>query len=321
MAQRLAALCGYAQEINMSHPPDQIAPDAAPVRYSVNFASGCEALQPYLGGYHGFGTRIGDGVFHEEMVLPSWTNIQVQSEGDDWPVRFGKQPYQIAPPCAVFGPTSNAFTCQVINGHIIGVYLMPRGWARLVGKDASKFADRVEPMSAIFGHEDADAIHQGVLDAKGDFDAQVAAFERVLLKRLEASKPEPPEIAVIEAMLLDPDVRTVDQAMARVGMEDWKFARFVRRHFGFTPKMLMRRARFIRSLLAIRDNPGQGWASVLDEAYVDQSHFIRDCRDFLNMTPGQFAARYQPVANASYNERTRILGDPHHVLQDAAGGD
>lgn len=305
----------------MSHPPDQIPPDVAPVRYSVNFASGCAELLPYLGGYHGFGTRIAEGVFHEEMVLPSWTNIQVQSEGGDWPVRFGNQPHQIAPPCAVFGPTSNAFTCQVINGHIIGVYLMPRGWARLVGKDASKFADRVEPMSAIFGAADADAIHRGVLDAKGDFDAQVVAFERVLLRRLEASKPEPPEVAEIEAMLLDPDIRTVEQAMGRVGMEDWKFARFVRRNFGFTPKMLMRRARFIRSILAIRDNPGQSWAALLDEAYVDQSHFIRDCRDFLDMTPGQFAARYQPVANASYNERTRILGDPHHVLQDAAGGE
>jgi len=123
-------------------------------------------------------------------------------------------------------------------------------------------------------------------------------------------------VSVIEAMLGDPDIRTVEQAMAGVGMEDWRFARFVRRHFGFTPKMLMRRARFIRSLLAIRDNPGQGWAAVLDEAYVDQSHFIRDCRDFLDMTPGQFAVRYQPVAEASYHERTRILGDPHHVLQD-----
>lgn len=299
----------------MSHPTDQLAAEEAPVRYRVNFASGCEELLPYLGGYHGFGTRIMPGVFHEEMVLPSWTNIQVQSEGGDWPVRFGLGDWQIAPPAAVFGPTSSAFRCQVIDGHIIGVYLMPRGWARLTGKDASKFSDRVQPLDTIFG-ADAALIHKGVLDAEGDFDAQVMAFERVLLKRLHASKPEPAEIATIEAMLLDPDIRTVEQAMTGVGMEDWRFARFVRRHFGYTPKMLMRRARFIRSILAIRDNPGQSWASLLDEAYVDQSHFIRDCRDFLDQTPGQFAARYQPVANASYNERTRILGDPHHVLQD-----
>lgn len=298
----------------MSHPVYELPADAAPVRYTVDFASGCDELLPYLGGYHGFGTRIVPGTFHEEIVLPSWTNVQVQSEGPDWPVRVGGDPYSIAPRAAVFGPTSCSFSCQVIDGHIIGVYLMPRGWARLVRKDASKFADRFEPMRAIFG-DDADAIHQGVLDAQGDFQGQVAAFERVLLKRLRESAPEPPEVAVIEAMLLDPDIRTVEQAMNGVGMEDWRFARFVRRNFGFTPKMLMRRARFIRSLMAIRDNPGASWASLLDEAYVDQSHFIRDCRDFLDMTPGQFAARYQPVANASYNERTRILGDPHHVLQ------
>ena len=84
----------------MPFAPDHVPTEAAPVRYAVDFASGCDELQPYLGGYHGFGTRILPGFVHEEMVLPSWTNIQVQSEGADWPVRFGLNDYQIAPRAA-----------------------------------------------------------------------------------------------------------------------------------------------------------------------------------------------------------------------------
>ena len=92
----------------MAQSVDQLTPETAPVRYTVDFAAGCEELLPYLGGYHGFGTRIAEGVFHEEMVLPSWTNIQVQCDGADWPVRFGLGDWQIAPKAAVFGPTSRA---------------------------------------------------------------------------------------------------------------------------------------------------------------------------------------------------------------------
>ena len=285
-----------------------------PVSFSVEFAAPCEALAPYLGGYHIFKTRVAPGVLHEEMVLPAWTNIQIQTWGEDWSIRNTKNSFDPLPRAMVAGPTSGAQFCRVVNGDVIGVYLMPRGWARFITSDCSKWADRIDEMGLLLG-KDAEALTHEVMDAP-DVEGQVAAFERFFLRRLAETKPEHPHVATIEAMLIDPDIRTVEQLSDATGMPDWQLARFVRRNFGFTPKMLIRRARFIRTIVRIREAQDQNMAMIVDDAYVDQSHFIRDCRDFLEMTPSQFAAKYQPVARATIDERTRVLGDPHHVLQD-----
>lgn len=289
-------------------------PDSPEIGYRVEFAAASPPLLPYLGGYHSFHTEVAAGVLHEEMVLPAWINVQVQTRGGDWGIRVAGRSFDPLPRLMITGPTSSAQFCRVITGHIIGVYLMPRGWARLVGGDASKIADQIVDMRTILG-SDADELGAAVLAAP-DFAGQVAAFEAVFSRRLAQSKPEPSQIVEIEALLLDPDIRSVEEVTERLGMPNWQFARFVRRNFGFTPKMLMRRARFIRTIVQIREAKGQGWATLVDEAYTDQSHFIRDCRDFLEMTPTRFAAKFQPVAHAGMVERTRILGDPHHVLQD-----
>lgn len=289
-----------------------IAPDS--IAHQVRFAAASPELLPYLGGYHSFETRVPAGLLHEEMVLPAWINVQVQTSGGEWGIRIGERHFDPLPRLMVTGPTSKAQFCRVITGHIIGVYLMPRGWARLVGGDASEIADRIVDMRAIFG-ADADELRDAVL-AASDFEGQVAAFETIMKRRLAASAPEPLEVAQIEALLLDPDMRSVEDVVSALGIPGRKFAALVRRHFGFTPKLLIRRTRFVRTIVKIRDAKSLGWARIVDEAYVDQSHFIRDCRDFLQMTPRQFTARYQPVAHASMEERTRVLGDPHHVLQE-----
>lgn len=284
------------------------------VAHQVRFAAASAELLPYLGGYHSFDTRVPEGLLHEEMVLPAWINVQVQTAGGEWGIRIGARNFDPLPRLMVTGPTSKAQFCRVITGHIVGVYLMPRGWARLVGGDASAIADRIVDMREILG-TDAEELGAAVLAAP-DFESQVAAFETVFKRRLAASEPEPPEIAQTEALLLDPDVRSVEDVVAALGVPSRRFAALVRRHFGFTPKLLIRRARFVRTIVRIRDAKSQGWAGIVDEAYHDQSHFIRDCHDFLGMSTRQFAARYQPVTHASMEERTRVLGDPHHVLQE-----
>lgn len=288
--------------------------DQVGVDYRVRFAPASPELLPYLGGYHSFDTAVREGVLHEEMVLPAWTNVQVQTSGGAWGIRIGTESFDPLPRLMVTGPTSKAQFCRVITGHIIGVYLMPRGWARLVGGNVSRIANRIVGMRSVLG-PDAEELGAAVLAAT-DFDGQVAAFEAIFRRRLAASRPEPPEVEAIEALLLDPDIRSVEDLSAALAIPAWRLARLIPRHFGFTPKLLIRRARFVRTIVKIRESQELGWTRIVDEAYFDQAHFIRDCRDFLQMTPSQFAAPFQPVALASMEERTRVLGDPHHVLQE-----
>ena len=68
-----------------------------------------------------------------------------------------------------------------------------------------------------------------------------------------------------------------DDALAQaLGVSSRHLARLSLRKFGFAPKLLLRRQRFLRTLQELRDHPGEGWASLIDAWYYDQSHFVRD---------------------------------------------
>ena len=290
------------------------------ISHQVAFSAPSPALAPYLAGFHSYDVVVTPGATHEEIFLPAWVNLRAQVAGGEWAMTIGTQNFDPVPKLALFGPTSQAGFARVETGRIIGVALMPRGWARLIGGDASTYADRIVPLDEVVGAEDSAALGTALAQSD-DFAAQVAAFEDFLLRLLASRPAEPEAVGAIEALLLEPEVRSVAEAAARLGLPLWQFARIAKRHFGFAPKLLIRRARFVRTLLALRHANGHRWSALVGDAYVDQSHFIRDCHDFLGMTPGQFVARFQPVGEASLAERARVLGAEAQALHGAPRDD
>lgn len=300
----------------MTRPPDDLVETGHGAAFKAENCAPSAALSALTESFHSYHCRLDPGVGHQELFLPALASIRVQTYGAGFDMRIGQGDFRPVPQVALFGPSAHSGIAMVSSGQLIGVYLRPAGWAALVDASADRFADTIVDLSDVWG-KDARRLHEAV-SSEQDFAAQVAAFEAVLLGRSALQTKWMPELAAIEAVLGDPEIVTVDQALKRLDMPDWKFARLSRRYFGFTPKLMMRRARFMRTILKIRGQGERPWAQLVDEAYVDQSHFIRDCRDFLNMTPGQFANRFQPMAKAAFDARERTLGDAHHLVSKPA---
>ena len=93
----------------------------------------------------------------------------------------------------------------------------------------------------------------------------------------------------LRAWIEHPDTASVDQLIVALGMSHSRLARLSRRVFGDTPKLLIRRARLLRMLAIMQVRPYREWRDFLDWRYVDQSHFIRDFRDFLGMAPSEYS--------------------------------
>lgn len=286
--------------------------------HNVRFAPPGPALARYLAGYHAYEVRAEPGERFEEIFFPAWANIRFILAGDGWAMRYRDVTFDAIPRASLFAPTSCAGFASFGAGHMFGVGVTPLGWARLIGGDASALVDTIMPLDAVFG-PGTSALQSAIDAADGDFDRCVAALENFLLRRLESTTPEPPGTAAIMASLNDPAIPSVEDAAARLDMPEWKFSRVCRRDFGFAPKRLMRRARFMRTLMALREPSDLPWTERLDAGYTDQSHFIRDAQDFLGMAPGQFLARVQPIAATSMAERTRVLGAPAQALHEVKG--
>jgi len=287
---------------------------AAAPSHHVRFARPAPALADCLAGYHSYDVELLIDETREEIFFPAWANIRFQLTGKPWAMRYGAVRIDPIPRNALFGPTGCAGFAEFSGGHMFGVGVTPMGWARLIGGDASRLTDTILPLEAVLG-ADAAMLAARIAAVRDSFEAMVETLETYLLARLARSRPAAPELARIMGLLNNPGIESVEQAAARLAMPVWQFTRLCRRNFGFAPKRLMRRARFLRTLMALREPSPLPWTERIEESYHDQSHFIRDCHDFLGMTPGQFLARAQPVASTSFAERTRVLGAPAQALQ------
>jgi hypothetical protein len=276
---------------------------------SVDFWSPDPRLKRYVSGYHRY-TLIKTGTdLFSDVFFPAWSNIRFTLHAEPWSVRIGHRAFNPVPECAFFGPTSHAGYVSAGSGVLIGIGLTPAGWARLHGGNVSLWADRIAPMDQVFPSL---ASARDKLQRTGDL---ATFFDSLLLDRLPNAPPENTAIEVITARLLDPAIDKVENLGAGLGLNARQVGRLTRTCFGFTPKLLLRRARFLRAFDAIRTLDRGLWAGAIrDAGYWDGSHFLRDCHLFLDRTLGDFMAMERPINRISMRRRDEVLGAPMQSL-------
>lgn len=279
---------------------------------AVDFWLPSPPLQACVSGYHRYHLNGGGpGERVDDVFFPAWANIRFSPGAEPWSVEIGRRRFDPVPESAFFGPSSHAGYVSVSAGALIGIGLTPLGWARLHGGDISQWADRVVPLEEVFPWLAASA---GAIAAADD---PPAVFDPLLNDALERAPPAHPAIEIIFARLLDPAVERVADLGEGLGLNARQVARLTRAYFGFTPKLLLRRARFLRALGAIRALDRGQWKNAIAAAgYWDGSHFLRDCHLFLGKPLSEFMAMPRPVNRASMERRTTILGAPMQSLHD-----
>ncbi|HYZ47919.1 MAG TPA: helix-turn-helix domain-containing protein [Sphingomonas sp.] len=277
----------------------------APSRFDVEFWLPDPRLNGLVSGYHCYAVTVPEGERHHDVFFPSWANLRFHSAADVWRVRFGERSFDV-PAASLFGPTSRAGYSESGPGAMIGAGLTPLGWHRLTRRAAADFADRVVPLQEILG-ADANELAEAARapDLKERFDA-------VFLRLLSEPRPDEARITEIHHYLMEPV--SVPEMADRVGLSQRTLNRIALSAFGFGPKLLIRRARFLRSLMALRDAPTESWALRIESSYYDHSHFNRDAQEFLGMSPTEFMRLPKPLNDASARLRTRILGAPMQAL-------
>jgi AraC-like DNA-binding protein len=85
-------------------------------------------------------------------------------------------------------------------------------------------------------------------------------------------------------------------AIARdIGWSRKHLADRVRDAVGIGPRSFRRLLRFDRLTKAIGEDPAPDWTGLAhDVGYCDQSHLIREFREFAGLTPSQYVARSLP---------------------------
>jgi AraC-like DNA-binding protein len=282
----------------------------------IEFVVPAEPLRPYVSGYQCVAVETPSDRPIEDLFYPGWANLRFTLEGEGWRARLGAATAAPVPPAALFGVSAHAARVQVWSGRLVGAGVTPLGWASMFGVEASRFADRISPLEELLGDE-AEALWSrlAAVDHRGGW---TAILDDWFMTRLADAPAPPAELVDIQRLLIDPKVSTVEEVAAAAGVSTRHISRVSLRYFGLPPKLLIRRARFMRTLMMLRADDPRPWAHRLDPGYHDQSHFVRDCKFFLDLSPTAFFALPRPILEASTRTRAAAVGAPVQALHPAA---
>ena len=253
-----------------------------------------------------------------DSLQPEWGNLRF-FEGTA-PVTWfdGEEPLRDSHFTAT-GPSSRPAHFRMGPSRIWGVGMLPLGWMQFMRLGA---ADHINLVADGMTHPSfaqfvplAQTLFGPVRDEAGELARMIEAFRGLL------AEPTPDELRIqaIHAALVDPQLGTVCELVDRVGASQRTVERICQRAFGFSPKLLLRRQRFMRSLAQFMLDPSLRWIGAMDWQYHDQAQFVRDFREFMGVSPREYAAIPHPVLDKFIHMRARVAGAPVQTMDRPEG--
>jgi AraC-like DNA-binding protein len=252
---------------------------------------------------------VAQGETVEDFMFPEWAALRFRSAEPPAAPRF-RAVAEISSSSRidnarfpVFGPRTLATRFRIGTRRVWSINLSPLGWARFIRQPAHQFANAIfdgydHPAFASF-QPLVDTIFGAEPDPQGE-------LERIIdfLNALDPPQvPKEDRVLQIYLALLDPQLTRADEMAGRLGMNLRTLERTCLKVFGFSPKTLLRRQRFLRSLTEFTLDPSLKWIGAMDALYHDQAQFVRDFREFMGMTPSAYAALDKPIMGAVMRER------------------
>lgn len=219
------------------------------------------------------------------------------------------------------GPSSHAVRFEFDGSlRMWGVGILPLGWAKFIRTDAAEWADVLADGHAAPALEEFSELAHGLFQGGADVEGELARLNAFFLARQNLPVTDEARILSIHTALIDPEVDSVAMLVDRAGASQRTVERVCRRAFGFPPKLLPRRQRFLRSLAKYVLDPSLKWIGALDSQYHDQAQFVRDFKQFMGMSPRQYGLLDKPILTAVMRERARFAGKAVQGLDTPAGG-
>ncbi|MDZ5649384.1 AraC family transcriptional regulator [Nitrospirillum sp. BR 11828] len=221
----------------------------------------------------------------------------------------------LAEPIGIVGGDGRPITVRAGEGFVAGAHLAPAlsrsGGAqagmhvflplsslrRLLGCPLTELVDRVVPLDAMLGPAGT-RLGQALAEAP-DGAGRMAILDEALTRRFAALPGLPRAQMHALALLRDRPDMDIAAIAQDIGWSAKHLAARVKDALGVGPRTYRRLLRFealTKGLGAAPPDAGSGgWAGIaIDAGYCDQSHMIREFREFAGLTPGQYLAQSLP---------------------------
>lgn len=241
-----------------------------------------------------------------DSLLSETAFIRILLRGD-WSAEMAPGDWRNVGPMVFFGPNSKPLRVRCIGSFlVVGIAIRPSGWRSLFSKPADNFTNQMLALGDLWGNI-SDQIYYDVQKAKGDEHAIIAAIEHHIraIVELRNAYSVNQQMQILERIARDDSTMMISDIANHVGLSLRQLERNCTATFGMSPKRVLRRSRFLDMASVMRglNHPAEEELAAL--RYTDQSHLNREFREFIGMTPGQFAVTPTPLLTAGLELRTK----------------
>lgn len=266
-----------------------------------------EPLQPFFSALYGFEFECAPGQVIVDYLHPEWSQMRFFRDAPPHAC-IGPGPLREQWPFVASGPTSRAIHFALRAGRVWGLGLKPAGWAKFAHGSARTIADSTVDGSTHSSFALFAPIQKMVEGSDSGLDTIADRINDYLMTHADRPLKNGDLIFACQDALRDQEVANVSQLGERLGLGARSLERFCLQHFGFPPKLLLRRQRFLRSLAEFMLKSRRSWSAALDAQYYDQAQFVRDFRAFMGMTPSEYAEMPHPILDKIMAQRMADQG-------------
>lgn len=212
--------------------------------------------------------------------------------------RFGDGREAATPESCLLGPTSMATHFDIAGPvQVVGVTVLPLGWSALRAGDAHVASDDAFNLVERYGAHWRDMLE--LLRSIDDPTRATEAFWAFLREQLQpVTDADCRFVEETDSWLTDEQSPRVEVLQEATGLSARQLARWCNRLYGAPPKYLARKYRALRcAQILARDD--REWFESCGDAFYDQSHFIREIKHFVGLTPTEVRDRASIVIRLS----------------------
>ena len=216
----------------------------------------------------------------------------------------------------LIGPTSGAVKVRA-NGPvwIFGMGVTAVGWAAMVGSDASSMLNRVIDASGMFGAARLRAAATAIRNAP-DNDACFAVGEALVRDLLRGGDVGAIRfVRQVDEWLAGSPSPEMDDLVALTRLSRRQVERKCNALYGAPPKLLARKYRALRAAVAMVSE-SEEVDDLIERGFYDQSHLIREVKQFTGLTPRQIKAEPSLLARLTISQRTALGGQVSPLVSD-----
>jgi len=210
--------------------------------------------------------------------------------GDDIKRYTSEDEYILQPRAMILGQTIEPFYIEP-TGYVntFAVRFYPYGFANFVTIPIQNLANKETPIALLFGEKNAKEFENIIIQA-ADTRKRIEITENFLLDRLN----EKATINNIVKMTVDALLSTKGSlSISAILKEDLSKRRQLERNFikqiGVSPKQLAKVIRLQTALKLLLNGKSENLTNIAYESdYFDQSHFIKDFKEFTGTSPKDF---------------------------------